>query len=47
MRLGGLNLDNMEDLAKIANDWNKTNSIGTKVMRYKLINPLREGNETL
>lgn len=37
------------DLFKLtsqANTWNMHHSVGTPVMRYKLINPLSEGNET-
>ena len=37
---------NPEKLAKQAADWNASHPIGTPVMRYKLINPLREGAET-
>jgi len=33
-------------LQKQADFWNNKNPIGTKVMRYKLIKPLREGVET-
>lgn len=35
-----------EQLEKQANDWNSANPVGTPVMRYKLINPLSEGNAT-
>lgn len=37
------------DLIKLvgqANTWNNDYPIGTPVMRYKLVEPLREGNET-
>ena len=27
-------------------DWNQKHPVGTRVMRYKMINPLREGNPT-
>ncbi len=37
---------NPEKLAAQAAQWNLTHPIGTPVMRYKLINPLREGTET-
>ena len=35
-----------EQLEKQINDWNASHPVGTPVMRYKLIEPLREGNET-
>lgn len=35
-----------QQLEKQVNDWNAQHPIGTRVMRYKLIHPLREGNET-
>ena len=37
---------NPEKLAAQAAQWNLSHPIGTPVMRYKLIAPLREGNET-
>jgi hypothetical protein len=37
---------NLEKLEAIAAQWNLTHPIGTRVMRYKLINPLREPVET-
>jgi hypothetical protein len=37
---------NPEKLAKQAADWNASHPIGTPVTRYKIINPLREENET-
>lgn len=36
----------LEELEYDAEEWNEKYPVGTKVMRYKLINPLREGNET-
>jgi hypothetical protein len=35
-----------KQLEKQINAWNAKYPIGTPVMRYKLIEPLREGNET-
>jgi hypothetical protein len=35
-----------KQLEKQVNDWNAKHPIGTPVTRYKLIHPLREGNET-
>jgi hypothetical protein len=37
---------NLKNLEAIAEQWNRTHPIGTRVMRYKLINPLREPAET-
>lgn len=37
---------NPEKLAAQAAQWNLSHPIGTPVMRYKLIAPLREGTET-
>lgn len=37
---------NIEQLESIATQWNLSHPIGTPVMRYKMIAPLREGNET-
>jgi hypothetical protein len=31
---------------KLADDWNAKHAVGTPVTRYKLINPLREPQET-
>lgn len=31
---------------QLVKDWNNAHPVGAKVMRYKLIRPLREGNET-
>lgn len=36
----------LNQLEKEAKDWNEKYPVGTSVMRYKLINPLQEGNET-
>lgn len=33
-------------LEKAAADWNAAYPIGTPVMRYKLVKPLKDGNET-
>ena len=37
---------NPEKLAAQAAQWNLSHPVGTPVMRYKLIAPLREGTET-
>ena len=37
---------NMKQLEKTATDFNRNCPIGTPVMRYKLIDPLRLGSET-
>lgn len=34
------------NLEKQVSDWNQKHPIGSKVMRYKIIDPLEDGNET-
>lgn len=39
-------MSKLNKLQKLVDKWNDQYPIGTPVMRYKLINPLQEGNET-
>jgi hypothetical protein len=41
-----MKIPTQKELAAQASQWNLSYPIGTPVMRYKLINPLREGTET-
>jgi hypothetical protein len=36
----------LSELNALATEWNVLHPIGTRVMRYRLINPLREGSPT-
>ena len=35
-----------EQLEKVVSEWNEKHPVGTRVTRYKLIDPLEEGTET-
>lgn len=37
---------NITTLERLKTEWNQAHPIGTSVIRYKLIKPLREGTET-